>query len=154
MSGAKFGAICVGTSRLGARVTRLAFIGCGEVGQTFAKDLAGKDGVHVAAYDLKFDDSAARGAMIARGAVVGGRAAADAADAGREAGVVIPAGTAASAGSVAAEAAHYLKPGQIFFDVTSASPNTKRAGASQVAASGAEFVEGAVMAAVAGPGLK
>jgi 3-hydroxyisobutyrate dehydrogenase-like beta-hydroxyacid dehydrogenase len=51
-------------------------------------------------------------------------------------------------------AARYLKPGQLFLDVNSASPNTKRAAASHVAASGAEFVEGAVMAAVAGPGLK
>ena len=37
-------------------MTRLAFIGFGEVGQTFAKGLSGKDGVAVAAYDLLFDN--------------------------------------------------------------------------------------------------
>jgi 3-hydroxyisobutyrate dehydrogenase-like beta-hydroxyacid dehydrogenase len=135
-------------------MTRLAFIGFGEVGQTFARDLAGRDGVRVAAYDLKFDDAGARGAMIARAEALGVRVAADAADAAREARVVISAVTAASAGEVAAAAARYLEPGQIFLDVNSASPNTKRTGAQQVAASGAEYVEGAVMAAVAGPGLK
>jgi 3-hydroxyisobutyrate dehydrogenase-like beta-hydroxyacid dehydrogenase len=133
---------------------RLAFIGFGEVGQTFARDLAGRDGVQVAAYDLKFDDAGARGAMIARAEALGVRVAADAADAAREARVVVSAVTAASAGAVAAAAARYLKRGQIFLDINSAAPNTKRAGASHVAASGAEFVEGAVMAAVAGPGLK
>jgi 3-hydroxyisobutyrate dehydrogenase-like beta-hydroxyacid dehydrogenase len=135
-------------------MTRLAFIGFGEVWQTFARDLAGRDGVAVAAYDLKLDNPQARGDMIARAEALGVRAAADAADASHDARVVISAVTAASAGEVAAAAARYLKPGQIFFDINSASPNTKRAGARHVAASGAAFVEGAVMAAVAGPGLK
>jgi 3-hydroxyisobutyrate dehydrogenase-like beta-hydroxyacid dehydrogenase len=68
--------------------------------------------------------------------------------------VVISAVTAAAAGEVAAAAARYLKPGQIFLDVNSASPNTKRTASERVAAAGADYVEGAVMAAVAGPGLK
>jgi 3-hydroxyisobutyrate dehydrogenase-like beta-hydroxyacid dehydrogenase len=133
---------------------RLAFIGFGEVGQTFAKGLSGKDGVAVGAYDLKFDSAGMRGDMIARAEALGVRVAADAADAACEARVVISAVTAAAAGEVAAAAARYLKPGQIFLDINSASPNTKRTAAGQVAASGADYVEGAVMAAVAGPGLK
>ncbi len=135
-------------------MTRLAFIGFGEVGQTFAKGLSGKDGVAVAAYDLLFDNPQKRGNMIARAEALGVRVAADAVDAAREARVVISAVTAAAAGEVAAAAARYLKPGQIFFDLNSASPNTKRTAAGHVAASGADYVEGAVMAAVAGPGLK
>jgi len=135
-------------------MTRLAFIGFGEVGQTFAKGLSGKDGVAVAAYDLKFDRPEARRDTIARAEALGVRVAADAADAAREARVVISAVTAAAAGEVAAAAARYLKPGQIFFDINSASPSTKRTAAGQAAASGADYVEGAVMAAVAGPGLK
>jgi 3-hydroxyisobutyrate dehydrogenase-like beta-hydroxyacid dehydrogenase len=133
---------------------RLAFIGFGEVGQTFAKGLAGNDGVEVAAYDLLFDNPQKRSGMLARAEALGVKVAADAADAARDARVVISAVTAASAGEVAAAAAGYLAPGQIFFDINSASPNTKRAAAGQVAASGADYVEGAVMAAVAGPGLK
>ena len=135
-------------------MTRLAFIGFGEVGQTFARDLGGKDGVAVAAYDLKFDDRQLRGEMVARAEALGVRVAADAADAAREARVVISAVTAAAAGEVAAAAAAYLKPGQIFLVVNSASPNTKRTASGHVAASGADYVEGAVMAAVAGPGLR
>jgi 3-hydroxyisobutyrate dehydrogenase-like beta-hydroxyacid dehydrogenase len=135
-------------------MTRLAFIGFGEVGQIFARGLSGTDGVAIAAYDLKLDDPQARGELVGRAESLGVRVAADAADASRDARVVISAVTAAAAGEVAAAAARYLKPGQIFLDVNSASPNTKRTGASHVAASGAEFVEGAVMAAVAGPGLK
>jgi 3-hydroxyisobutyrate dehydrogenase-like beta-hydroxyacid dehydrogenase len=132
----------------------LAFVGFGEVGQTFAKGLAGTNGVAVAAYDLKFDIPQLRGNMIGRAEALGVRVAADAADAAREARIVISAVTAAAAGEVAAAAARYLKPGQLFFDINSASPNTKRTAAGHVAASGADYVEGAVMAAVAGPGLR
>jgi 3-hydroxyisobutyrate dehydrogenase-like beta-hydroxyacid dehydrogenase len=133
---------------------RLAFIGFGEVGQTFARDLAGRDGVAVAAYDLEFDMPEARRDMIARAEALGVRVAADAADAARGARVVISAVTAAAAGEVAAAAARYLEPGQLFFDINSAAPNTKRTAAGHVEASGADYVEGAVMAAVAGPGLE
>jgi 3-hydroxyisobutyrate dehydrogenase-like beta-hydroxyacid dehydrogenase len=135
-------------------MTRLAFIGFGEVGQTFAKGLAGKSGIAVAAYDLKFDMPETRQDMLARAEALGVRVATDAADAAGEARVVISAVTAAAAGEVAAAAARYLRPGQIFLDINSASPNTKRTAARDVAASGADYVEGAVMAAVAGPGLK
>lgn len=138
---------------MGGVMTRLAFIGFGEVGQTFAGGLKGRGGVTVAAYDLKFDDPRLRGAITARAEALGVRVAADAADAARDAHVVISAVTAAAAGEVAAAAARYLKPGQIFLDINSASPNTKRTGAEHVKTSGAKFVEGAVMAAVAEPGL-
>jgi 3-hydroxyisobutyrate dehydrogenase-like beta-hydroxyacid dehydrogenase len=135
-------------------MTRLAFIGFGEVGQTFARGLSGKDGVQVAAYDLLLDSPEKRGGMIARAEALGVRVAADPGDAAREARLVISAVTAAAAGDVARAAAAHLRPGQIFFDINSASPNTKRTAAEHVRASGADYVEGAVMAAVAGPGLK
>jgi 3-hydroxyisobutyrate dehydrogenase-like beta-hydroxyacid dehydrogenase len=132
----------------------LAFIGFGEVGQTFAMGLSGNQGVRLAAYDVLFDDPQKRGGLIARAEQLSVRVAADAADAIGEARVVVSAVTAAAALEVATAAARYLRPGQIFLDVNSAAPGTKRAAAEQVAAAGAEFVEGAVMAAVAGPGLK
>jgi len=59
---------------------------------------------------------------------------------------VFSAVTAAAAGEVARAAAGYLHPGQILLDVNSASPRTKQ--------TAAKIVEGAVMAAVAGPGLR
>jgi len=134
-------------------MTRLAFIGFGEVGQTFARGLAGT-GVRVAVYDLLFDDPRRRGDLIARAESLGVRAAADAADASRDAGVVVSAVTAGAAAEVSRAAAGYLRPSQIFLDVNSASPRTKQMAARHVEAAGAHFVEGAVMAAVAGPGLK
>jgi 3-hydroxyisobutyrate dehydrogenase-like beta-hydroxyacid dehydrogenase len=63
-------------------------------------------------------------------------------------------GDGGAAGEVARAAARYLRPGQILLDVNSASPRTKQTAAELVEASGADYVEGAVMAAVAGPGLK
>ena len=135
-------------------MTQLAFIGFGEVGQTFAKGLLGKDGVRLAAYDLLFDRPEKRGELIARAETLGVRVAADAADAGRGARVVISAVTAAAAREAAESAARWLQPGQLFLDVNSASPGTKKKAAGAVEAAGAQFVEGAVMAAVAGPGLK
>ena len=79
---------------------------------------------------------------------------ADAADASKDARIVFSAVTAAAAGEVARAAAGYLHPGQILLDVNSASPRTKQTAAKIVGASGADYVEGAVMAAVAGPGLR
>src|SRR5262245_27671759 len=132
----------------------LALIGFGEVGQTFAKGLSGNQGVRPAAYDLLFDDPQKRGELIARAEKLSVRVAADAADASRDARIVVSAVTAAAALEVATAAARYLRPGQIFLDANSASPRIKQAAAKLIAAAGVEFVEGAVMAAVAGPGLK
>jgi 3-hydroxyisobutyrate dehydrogenase-like beta-hydroxyacid dehydrogenase len=135
-------------------MTELAFIGFGEVGQTFATGFLGKDGVKLAAYDLLFDRPEKRGELIARAGTLGVRVAADAPDAGQGAAIVVSAVTAAAAGEVAEAAARWLQPGQLFLDVNSASPGTKQTAARAVEAAGAHFVEGAVMAAVAGPGLK
>jgi 3-hydroxyisobutyrate dehydrogenase-like beta-hydroxyacid dehydrogenase len=135
-------------------MTILAFIGFGEVGQTFARALLANGGVEIATYDLLFDRPQVRSERVARAQAIGVRVGADAADASRDATVVFSAVTAAAAGEVARTAARYLRPGQILLDVNSASPRTKQTAAELVEASGADYVEGAVMAAVAGPGLK
>jgi 3-hydroxyisobutyrate dehydrogenase-like beta-hydroxyacid dehydrogenase len=135
-------------------MTMLAFIGFGEVGRTFARGLIANDGVSVAAYDLLFDDARLRDARIAEAKSLGVRAAHDAADASRDARVVISAVTAAATLGVAEAAARYLRPGQLFLDVNSASPSTKKRAAALVEEAGASYVEGAVMAAVAGRRLK
>src|SRR5262245_18662179 len=107
-------------------MTELAFIGFGEVGQTFAKGLLGNDGVRLAAFDLLFDRPDKRDALIARAETLGVRVAADAADASHGTRIVVSAVTAGAAGEVAEAAARYLQPGQIFFDINSASPGTKK----------------------------
>jgi 3-hydroxyisobutyrate dehydrogenase-like beta-hydroxyacid dehydrogenase len=132
----------------------LAFIGYGEVGKLFTRQFLARGGVTIAVYDILFDDSVRGPAMVAAAKETGLRVARDAADAAGNADIVFSAVTAAAAGDVATHAAAYLKPGQIFFDVNSASPATKRDAAGAVAPSGAHYIEGAVMAAVAGPGIR
>jgi 3-hydroxyisobutyrate dehydrogenase-like beta-hydroxyacid dehydrogenase len=133
-------------------MTSFSFIGFGEVGQTFAKGLLATPDVCVAAYDLLFDRAESTLAELARS--TGVRIANGAADASRGVRYLISAVTASAALDVASEAAGYLEPGQIYLDVNSASPQTKQKAAEFVQSAGAHYVEGAVMAAVGGPGLK
>src|SRR5262245_16521513 len=133
---------------------RLAFIGYGEVGKLFTRQFLAKGGVEIAVYDILFDDAARGPAMKAAATAAGLRVAGSAAAAATNADIVISAVTANAAGDVAAQSATYLKPGQVFFDINSASPATKRTAAEKVSPCGAYYVEGAVMAAVAGPGIR
>src|SRR5262249_9103686 len=126
----------------------------GEVGRTFARQLLANKGVQVAAYDLLFDDPEKGEGRIADARAMGVRVAASAADASRDAAFVISAVTAAAAGSVAKAAPGSLRAGQVFLAATSAPPGPKKQAAEHVQAAGAQYVEGAVMAAVSGPGLK
>jgi 3-hydroxyisobutyrate dehydrogenase-like beta-hydroxyacid dehydrogenase len=127
----------------------LCFIGYGEVGQTFARQLLARGDVTIAAYDILFD----AGTLTERARQAGVAAARNAAEAARDADVVISAVTADAVLDVAREAQTCLKPGQFFFDINSASPNTKTRAAEIVNKTGAYYIEGAVMAAVLAPGI-
>lgn len=131
---------------------RIAIIGFGEVGQIFAPALLAGGAAAVAVWDILFGTPAAE-ARIAQARARGVRVAGSAAEAAAGADVVISAVTADQALAVAREAAGFLAPGQILLDINSAAPDTKIAAARAVAAAGAAFVEGAVMATVPGPGL-
>ena len=72
----------------------------------------------------------------------------------RGADIVVSAVTADRAEAVAADTARFLTAGQIYLDVNSASPSTKTRAAAAVNASGASYVEAAVMAAVKEPGIR
>jgi 3-hydroxyisobutyrate dehydrogenase-like beta-hydroxyacid dehydrogenase len=128
---------------------RLCFIGYGEVGQTFARQFLARGDVQIAAYDILFD----AGSLAERARQAGITAARSVADAARDADVVISAVTADAVLDVAREAQTYLKFGQFFFDINSASPNTKMRAAEIVNTTGAYYIEGAVMAAVLAPGI-
>lgn len=149
-------ALARGSSSTSARPSSavvLALIGYGEVGQIFAQEFRARGVRDVAVYDIVFDvPTGQERAKRALGADI--RVAISAADAARGADIVISAVTADAAATVARPAAHYLRPGQIFFDINSASPATKRASARHVGAVAAHFVEGAVMAPVAGRGIR
>jgi 3-hydroxyisobutyrate dehydrogenase-like beta-hydroxyacid dehydrogenase len=132
---------------------RLALIGYGEVGQIFAQEFRARGVNDIAVYDIVFDLASIGRERTKRALEAGVRPASGAADAARGADVVISAVTADAAATVAMQAAEYLRPGQIFFDINSASPGTKRASARHVEATAAHFVEGAVMAPVPGRGI-
>ena len=131
----------------------IAFIGFGEVGQCFSAGLLQSGAVTIAAYDLIFADPLLGRERMAMAEAIGVAPASSLADACRQAGIVVSAVTADAVETVAIEAGGTLSPGQIFFDVNSAAPATKQRAAGHVISAGARYVEGAIMAAVAGPGI-
>ena len=131
--------------------TRFALIGFGEVGQRFARDLLARGGIHIQAYDILFNAPSAVTARTSAARALGVVPFESAAQAITGARYVISAVTADQTESVAATAAANLAPGKIFIDVNSASPNTKRRAAALINATGAEYLEAAVMAPVMKP---
>lgn len=137
----------------GANTLRLALIGFGEAGSSLARDLAARPEVAaVAAYDIVLHGSGAA-AMRAAADRIGVTCHDDIAAALGGAQVVICAVTAAAALEAARAAAGHLSAGQIYFDVNSVAPETKRQAAAIVEAAGGRYVEAAVMGAVPPQGI-
>ncbi len=134
--------------------TRIAFIGFGEVGTVFARGFGAAPAVRIAAYDIKHEDPAAAPELRDRAGALGVFLAGTAAEAVAGADLVISAVTASAAEPVARAVASSLPAAAVFFDVNSAAPSTKRRAAVAVEAAGVAYVEGAVMAPVAEPGLR
>ncbi|MDE2303023.1 MAG: NAD(P)-dependent oxidoreductase [Sphingomonadales bacterium] len=116
---------------------RLALIGFGEAGSTFAA--AAGWGREIAAWDLL----PARRAAAARLCP-----AASAADALAGAPLVLSLVTADEALAAAAAGAAHLAPGAIWCDMNSVAPETKRAAARAIEGAGAHYVDAAVLAPV------
>jgi 3-hydroxyisobutyrate dehydrogenase-like beta-hydroxyacid dehydrogenase len=122
--------------------SRVALIGFGEVGQTFAADLKAA-GAEVWAYDILFPDAASIPRQALRQNPV--TAAASAAEAAHEAELVVSGVTAASDLDAARSVVPGLKRGTFFLDVNSASPRMKQEAAGIIEAAGGRYVEAAVM---------
>jgi 3-hydroxyisobutyrate dehydrogenase-like beta-hydroxyacid dehydrogenase len=133
---------------------RIALIGFGEVGRRFADDLQGNPALALSTYDILREDAGKRAdyERAASERKVSARENAKAACEGAH--LVFSAVTAAATEKVAAEAAGFLKGGQIFFDINSAAPGTKQRASAHLANAGADYVEGAVMAPVKKPGIR
>ncbi|MBI3709521.1 MAG: NAD(P)-dependent oxidoreductase [Proteobacteria bacterium] len=132
---------------------RIALIGFGEVGKIFADGLVRSGNHDVAAYDILLDSPGAS-AIRDKARQLGVEVCASAAAVAANARIVISAVTASAARAVAEQAASYLRPGQLFLDINSVSPDTKRDSAAAVEKSGARYVEAAVMAPVPPFGIK
>ena len=138
---------------VGDKPIAIALIGFGEVGQRFSVDLMVGDDAVITAYDIVFDDPALSPDRLARADRLGVRPAGSGAAACKNARIVISAVTADATEAVAEAARRYLTPAQIFLDVNSAAPATKQRAARHVEASGAHYIEGAVMGPVRVPGI-
>jgi len=137
----------------GSPIRRIALIGFGEVGGIFGHDFAAA-GLDISTFDIVLNAEPLRSAMLARAKSGNVRACDTLEGAVHRANLVISAVTASSAAGVARSAAPFLRRGQIYLDLNSVSPETKREIARTLSESPAAFVEAAVMAPVSPQRLK
>ncbi|HEU4661749.1 MAG TPA: DUF1932 domain-containing protein [Pseudolabrys sp.] len=125
---------------------RVSFIGFGEAGQAIASGLREVGVERIAAWDILFPESA--GAKLREaGEKIGVRLASSAADAVRDADLVVAAVTAASSTEAAQSVAPHLQNSPYYLDINSVSPGRKRENA-KLLADAARYVDVAVIAAI------
>ena len=134
-------------------IRQIALIGFGEVGGIFGHDFA-EAGIGVSTFDILLDAEPSRSSMLQKAESAKVRPCDRLESAVRGADLVISAVTASSAAAAAASASPFLRSGQVYFDLNSVSPDTKREIARIVGESPATFVEAAVMAPVSPQRLK
>ena len=134
------------------KMQRIAVIGFGEAGGIVGSDLV-QQGCAVFAYDILIA-TAARAVLESKGRAANVRLTESLAEAIENADLVISAVTARAAREVAVEAAKTIRHGQVFLDINSVSPDTKRANARIVELTGCDYVDAAVMAPVPPQRLK
>jgi 3-hydroxyisobutyrate dehydrogenase-like beta-hydroxyacid dehydrogenase len=138
-------------------ISRIAIIGFGEVGGIFGSDFV-KQGIEVSVFDILLASESHRQAMLTKAQQCGVKPENTLGRCLSNADLVISAVTASSTLEVARLAAPILNPQQIFLDINSVSPETKRKASLCVEGNsgkdGARFVEAAVMAAVPGKRLQ
>ena len=133
-------------------VTAIAFVGFGEVASRFAQALKAA-GAEVCAYDVLLDapDGQRKLRERVRGDAPEFLPLAQCLD---SAGIVLCTVTTDVALAAAQQCAPHLRAGQVYVDLNATSPAIKREIATVVAQQGAEFVEGAILAAVGVMGAK
>ncbi len=132
-------------------ITTVAFIGFGEAGQIFTRDLRKAGISDVRAFDIAFADPGAAQLRAAR--EDGVRVAAGPRDAVDGAELVVSAVTAGSDLDAARSCAGHLDAAAFYLDINSVAPETKAEAARIVDAAGGRFVEAAVMAPVHPKGI-
>jgi 3-hydroxyisobutyrate dehydrogenase-like beta-hydroxyacid dehydrogenase len=126
-------------------MTRVALIGLGEVGRTFAEDMHAV-GIDLASWDTAFADPASPASRTARALTL--TPSGSARDAVAGAGLVVSAVTAAQCVAAAESVAPWLAPGTWYFDLNSSSPGHKQSASGAVNAAGGRYVEAALMSPV------
>jgi 3-hydroxyisobutyrate dehydrogenase-like beta-hydroxyacid dehydrogenase len=128
-----------------SRFQRIAIIGFGEAGSILGQDLASA-GFEIVTYDILLDEASHRDAMLAKAERANATIAASTPEAAAKCDLMISAVTASSSSEVARLAGSALQSGQLFLDINSVSPDTKRENAKSIAQSGADYVDVAHMA--------
>lgn len=134
-------------------IRQIALIGLGEVGGIFGSDLAAA-GLSATIFDILLNGEPSRSAILAKAKAAKVRACDTLEEALLGSDLIISAVTAASALDVAKSAGPFMRGGQIYLDINSVSPETKREIARILDGTPATFVEAAVMAPVAPQRLK
>lgn len=128
---------------------KIAFIGFGEAARAFRESLAAAaPDLRFAAYDVLIDSEGADGACAAAMREHGVSVARSPVEAVSQAGWIVSAVTADQSLAAVTSATPHLQPGQVLFDINSVSPQRKRDSAGLIAATGAAYVDMAVMAPV------
>lgn len=125
--------------------TKIGFIGLGEAGTVIAKGLVAEGGGPLTAYDIALEDPATRPDLENRAARAGVALCPDLRSLADCCNVLVSAVVGAVAVDVARRASAHLGPEHFYLDLNSVSPETKRQIGAVVEASGARFVEAAVM---------
>jgi 3-hydroxyisobutyrate dehydrogenase-like beta-hydroxyacid dehydrogenase len=126
----------------------IGFIGFGEAGFTIANGLRSAGAGSICAFDIA-SDSADRGPLIQdRAARSQTTLLGSPAELARDADIIFSTVTSSSAATAARQTVAFLEPRHCYADLNSVSPDLKREIESIVSASGARFVEVAVMAPV------
>jgi 3-hydroxyisobutyrate dehydrogenase-like beta-hydroxyacid dehydrogenase len=134
---------------------RIGLIGHGEVGHIFSAGLRALPGVQqVNAWDTVFADATDGPARRLRAQDAGVKPCTSMQALCEGSDLLISAVTASNTLAVAREAAAFMRTGQVFLDLNSASPGTKQQAAEAVQAVGADYVEAGVMTSVPPYGIR
>lgn len=127
-----------------------AFIGFGEAGSNVSEGLLASGVDRIKAYDILFNEEAEKVHLYKLAAAIGVEPCISIAEAVTGVDIVFSTVTCSACLDVAKEAAKHLHPQQYFLDFNSISPGKKRKVRDLIKVSGANFVEGSVMANVPG----
>ncbi|PBI78715.1 6-phosphogluconate dehydrogenase [Rahnella victoriana] len=124
-------------------ITRITLIGLGEVGTILATDLKQHHpALEIVAFDKQTDSDVIR----QRARAAGVRFAESVQEATEGSLIIFSAVTAAESLNVATAVAQHIGPQQLFLDLNSVSPHTKRAAMAEIEQAGGNFIDVAVMA--------
>jgi 3-hydroxyisobutyrate dehydrogenase-like beta-hydroxyacid dehydrogenase len=126
----------------------IGFIGFGEAGSTIAAGLKSAGVESLAAFDIQTDAPGAGPLIRRRASESGTRLVASSEDLAKSSAILFSTVTSSSALDAARQTAPFLQPHHLYADLNSVSPALKGQLAAVVTATGAAFVEAAVMAPV------